>query len=245
MVSRPVCATANLLQTRCVEPELLDALAVCDPRAQRSRADLRRIHRVMGSLRIMRRALDRATALHRPQRLLELGAGDGTLMLRLARQRAAHWPALDVTLLDRLNATTARTLEDFFAVGWQASTVTMDLFDWLTSGSQQRWDVICANLFLHHFEPPQLQRLMSALAARTRVFFCCEPRRSTLALTGSRLLALLGAGAVTRQDAVASVRAGFCAQELSGLWPDAQHWQLEEYSAGLFSHVFIAVRKTS
>lgn len=235
----------NLLHTRCVEPELLDELAVCDPRAQRSRADLRRIHHAMGSLRIMRRALDRATALHRPHRLLELGAGDGTLMLRLARRQAACWPALNVTLLDRLNATTPRTLEDFCAVGWQASTVTMELFDWLASDSRQQWDVICANLFLHHFEPPQLQRLMSALATRTRVFFCCEPRRSMLALSASHLLALLGAGAVTRQDAVASVRAGFCAQELSGLWPDAEHWHLEEYGGGLFSHVFLAVRKSS
>lgn len=84
---------------------------------------------------------------------------------------------------------------------------------------------------------------MSFIASRTRVFLGCEPRRSPVALAGSYMLDLLGAGPVTRHDAVASVRAGFFAQELTSLWPNPEQWQLEEYAAGLFSHVFLAVRK--
>jgi hypothetical protein len=51
------------------------------------------------------------------------------------------------------------------------------------------------------------------------------------------------AGPVTRHDAVSSVHAGFRAQELSSLWPDQQNRAIHEYSAGLFSHVFLAVRR--
>lgn len=228
---------------RCVEPEILDGLAVTDPRAQRSRADLRRIHHVMGTLSITQRALERATLMVRPQRLLEIGAGDGSLLLRLGQEQARHWPALNVTLLDRLEVVEDRTLDALRRLGWFPSVVSRDVFEYLTATQVQAWDVVYATLFLHHFSPPELRKLLSCIASLTRVFFCCEPRRSLLALTGSHTLGLLGAGAVTRADAVASVHAGFRARELTSLWPDAAQWQLEEYGAGLFCHAFLAVRK--
>jgi len=53
----------------------------------------------------------------------------------------------------------------------------------------------------------------------------------------------LGAGPVTRQDAVSSVHAGFRARELSSLWPNGEEWVVHEFSAGLFSHCFLASRK--
>ena len=230
-------------EPRSLSLELLDGLSASDPRAQRSRADLRRIHRVMGTLTIMRRALDRGTAHMQPRQLLEIGAGDGTLMLRLGQRQAHRWPDLSVTLLDRLDAIRSPTLDGLRRLGWNPSNVTMDLFDWLTTAENQRWDVVCTTLFLHHFTSLELVRLMLLIASRTRVFFCCEPRRSSLALAGSHMLGLLGAGPVTRHDAVASVRAGFFAQELTSLWPNPEQWQLEEYAAGLFSHAFLAVRK--
>jgi len=96
---------------------------------------------------------------------------------------------------------------------------------------------------MHHFSPDELEKLLVGIAARTEVFLCCEPRRSILALTGSHLIGLLGAGAVTRHDAVTSVHAGFRAQELSSIWPDRENWAINEYSAGLFSHIFVALRK--
>jgi len=227
---------------RRVEPELLDALAAGDPRAQRSRIDLRRVHRAMATLSIVLRALDRASAGFVPRELLELGAGDGSLMLRIAQQRASRWPNVQVTFLDRLNLVTLDTLDGLRKVGWTARVVAMDVFDWLASPDDARWDVVFASLFAHHFSAAELTRLLAGVAARTRVFVCCEPRRSTLPLVGSHLIGLLGAGYVTRRDAVSSVHAGFQAQELSAMWPDREDWLLDEYRAGLFSHCFVAVR---
>ena len=228
---------------RRVEAELLDDLNAGDPRAQRSRDDLRRLHRAMGTLSIATRALDSTTLNSPPRNILELGAGDGSMMLRLAQRRAARWPGVKVTLLDRLDLVDAHILSGLKDAGWTADVVAMDVFDWLARPSIARWDIVFANLFMHHFSPDALDRLLLMIAARSRVFFCCEPRRSALPLAASHLVGLLGAGPVTRMDAVLSVHAGFAGQELSARWPDRQAWRLREYRAGLFSHGFLAVRE--
>jgi hypothetical protein len=232
----------DLSLPRRVEPELLDGLAAQDPRAQRSRDDLQRLHRAMATLSIVQCALDRGTAGFRPRTVLELGAGDGSLLLRLAQRQVGRWPDVRVTVLDRLNLVAPQTLDGLRRIGWTPSVVAMDVFDWLARPDNARWDVVFANLFIHHFSSSELARLLAGVAARTRMFLCCEPRRSALPLAGSHLVRLLGAGPVTREDAVSSVRAGFRAQELSDLWPDRDDWVLHEYSAGLFSHCFLAIR---
>ena len=233
----------DLSLARRIEPELLDGLAADHPRARRSRDDLQRIHRAMATLPIVERALDRGKAGFVPKTMLELGAGDGSLMLRLAHRRAARWPNVHVTLLDRLNLVAPQTLDGIRETGWTPTVVAMDVFDWLAQREDSRWDVVLANLFVHHFASGELHRLLAGIAARTCVFLCCEPRRSALALAGSHMVGLLGAGPVTRQDAVSSVHAGFRARELSSLWPNPQDWVMSEYSAGLFSHCFLATRK--
>ena len=228
---------------RRVEAELLDDLAAGDPRAQRSRDDLQRLHRAMGTLSIAMRALDGATRNSRPHNILELGAGDGSMMLRLAQRRAANWPGVKVTLLDRLDLVDTATLGGLRNAGWTADVVAMDVFEWLAKPVVARWDIIFANLFMHHFSPEALDRLLLMIAARSRVFFCCEPRRSALPLAASHLVGLLGVGPVTRVDAVLSVHAGFIGQELSARWPDQHAWRLREYRAGLFSHGFLATHE--
>ncbi len=179
------------LQRR-VEPELLDGLAAEDPQAQRSRKDLRRIHRAMATLLIVQRALDRGTAGFIPRTLLELGAGDGSLMLRLARKRADRWPGVNVTLLDRLHLVEPLTLEEIHKLGWTPRVLAVDIFNWLEGHDDSRTDVVFANLFMHHFSSTELARLLVGIAARSRVFLCCEPRRSALLSGGKPLHRLAG-----------------------------------------------------
>lgn len=239
---------ANTLDLpRKVEPEMLDELAVADPRARRSREDLQRIHRAMATLSIMLRALDSATVGSTPRTILELGAGDGSLMLRLARRRAVRWPDVNLTLLDRLDLIDDKTLKGFHDVGWKPNVVTADISEWIKRPSVAKWDIVIANLFMHHFSAEALTHLLPAIAAKSRIFFCCEPRRSALPLAASHLVGLIGAGPITRQDAVLSVHAGFCMRELSAFWPapDLGSWHLREYGAGLFSHALLASRTSN
>ena len=103
-------------------------------------------------------------------------------------------------------------------------------------------DLLIANLFLHHFAGDALARLLVGIAARSKVFVACEPRRAATALLGSHLVGLLGCNAVTRNDAVLSVHAGFRDAELTASWPKTLSWQIDEYPAGLFTHCFLANR---
>ena len=92
-------------------------------------------------------------------------------------------------------------------------------------------------------DPEQLAGLLQLLATRTALFLATEPRRSGFALAASRLLGLVGCNAVTRHDAIVSVRAGFRDAELSALWPRQDVWRLREGGAGLFSHYLLARRR--
>jgi hypothetical protein len=184
---------------------------------------------------------------HGRLRLLELGAGDGSLTLRIAKHLAASWPAAELTLLDRQALIAEATGTAFAHLGWTLRPLTVDALEWARAPTQQpiatHWDVILANLFLHHFEEGALRELLSAVADRCDAFVACEPRRSLPALAGSRLLFALGVSADTRHDAVVSVHAGFRDDELSRLWPaGGTRWRVEEHSAGLFSHLFVAAR---
>ena len=228
---------------RVVVPELLDNLAPSDPNAARSRRDLRRIHRVMRSVSILRHAIERLELAVAPRRILELGAGDGTLMLRVAQALQPSWPEVALTLLDRHDLLNAETRAGFESLGWTVTVLRQDALDWAVAGTSTPFDLCMTTLFLHHFPADPLALLMRAVASNAHAFVACEPRRSALASVGSGLVGLLGANRVTREDAVSSVRAGFSQRELTALWPSGgANWSCQEYQALPFSHCFTAIR---
>jgi len=232
---------------RVVAPEWLDHLPADDPRAIRSRGDLRRINRVMSATRWLGEALDPLVAGRASVRIIELGAGDGSLLLRLAESRAHAWPPISLGLLDLQPVVAPATLASYRALGWTPDVIHGDVFDWLAEthphAATEDAPIIVANLFLHHFEGPRLADLVQGIATRARAFVCLEPRRSRTALFGSRLLGAIGCNDVTRHDAVVSVKAGFVDRDLSECWPRDQGWELREHPAGLFSHRLVAVRR--
>jgi len=245
---------------RTVHPETLDGLAADHPAAMRARRELRRMHRVLGTHDIVLQALLDLTACRRyrggdrsPLRVLELGAGDGSMMLAVAKAAADRLPRVELTLLDRVGLVTPETVAGYERLGWHATPQVIDAVDWAMAdddplpGARQhgRWDVIISNHFLHHFEGAQLTLLLDAIAARSDRFFACEPRRARLSLIGSYLLGVFGASRVTREDTRLSVHAGFRDADMYEAWPlHTADWSLYEYAAGLVSHCFRAVRDT-
>jgi hypothetical protein len=231
-----------LANARMVSPELLDEMDPNDPRARRSRGDLRRVHFAMGSLSILGRAIEGLALVAPPSRLLELGAGDASLVLRLARAQPT-WQGVSFTVLDRHDLISAETRRAYEQLGWHLTVRRVDVIEWARDDASQGFDLCLANLFLHHFDTPVLGSLLSAIAARSHAFVACEPRRSRLSRLGSRLIGLLGANSVTRHDAVVSVDAGFSDHELSAIWPPSpEDWRCKEYAAPPFTHCFTAVR---
>jgi len=229
---------------RRIEPELLDELAASDPRAIRSRRDLRRVNAWMGNPRIMARALNVAFKSRPPGRLVELGAGDGTFLLRVAQRLSPAFRGTTAVLVDRRDAVSPITRRGFEAIGWRTEIVTADVFDWLRETAAQNPDAIIANLFLHHFSDEKLSELMAQTALKTRVVVAIEPRRWAGSLAFGRLLWVIGCSQVTRHDARVSIRAGFAGRELSRLWTEARGWSLQERPANLSSHLFIAQRSS-
>ncbi len=236
------------MQHRVVQPELLDSLPPDAPEAVASRRDLRRINRLMGNGRLIGREMsrERHRLVSSPSAtsfaLAELGAGDGTMLLKILRSQARDWLGGRILLVDRQPVVATATLDGFRRLGWEVEVVEADVFTWLRNTPIT--DMMVTNLFLHHFEGPALRELLRLVGDRTRMFVACEPRRSSFALLGSRLLGLIGCNHVTRHDAVVSVRAGFSGTELGDIFggQNGQAWKTRETFAGPFSHLFMATR---
>jgi hypothetical protein len=198
---------------RIIETEWLDTLPASDPRAERSRRDLRRVNSLMGNARHIAAAL--LPYFREGMRVADLGAGDGSLMRAVQKRLPGK---IQPILVDKADG--------------------LDVLDFLRE-SGPRLDAIVCNLFLHHLDGDLLSDVLALAAERAPLFVACEPRRARIALQASRMLWVLGANEVTRHDAVVSVRAGFTGQELSNLW-FSKDWFLEEKPAWPFTHFFCA-----
>lgn len=228
---------------RTLEPELLDELPPDDPKAMRSRRDLKRLNWWMRNKSILGQVLLPRCKRNPMQRLVDLGAGDGTFALGMAEMLIKSQSNLHVVLIDRQPVVRPQTHDRFHALGCTVETISADVFDWLMSGAELKGTFFTANLFLHHFHEAELCELFYLASKQADVFAACEPRRSNLSLKVAKCIGLIGCNSVTRHDAVVSVRAGFVKRELSELWPTEGNWILQERGAGVFSHLFVAQRK--
>ena len=155
----------------------------------------------------------------------------------LAAVLLAFLGAIVVFALQNTEAVTVHFLN------WRVTVMCMDALEWAQSPLSQRYDLCVTTLFLHHFERNELVRLLAGIATQADAFIACEPRRSGIARMGSRLIGLLGANEVTREDSVKSVAAGFKDLELTELWSKLPgDWRIAEYSAWPFTHCFRATR---
>ena len=226
---------------RAVEPELLDQLSPSDPKAIHSRRDLRLINYWMGNGSHIARQLQRFAIP--PTKILEIGSGDGELALRLAKKFAPKWNSkVCLTLLDMEPVVTAETVARIEELGWEVDILKADLRVWTEQPASQQYDLIFANLVMHHFTDSELTKFFRSLSRRSGVFVACDPRRWKISLLSLRLLWLIGCNSVTRHDAKASIRAGFIGKELSRLWP-ASDFELRESDPGFASHLFVAAKK--
>lgn len=228
---------------RTVQPELLDVLPPDDPRAVRSRRDLRRVNAWMRNPALLAGALLAAMDGRELRSITDIGAGDGGVLLDVGQRISSRWKNVSATLVDRQKLTDGNTHRKFAAFGWRSSDEVADVFEWANQTATEQVDAVIANLFLHHFGDEELAKLLRAISKRTRLFAAIEPGRSRWALFATRWLWLIGCNRVTRHDAVVSVRGGFSGTELSALWPAGHNWTLTERRAGLFSHLFVAQRK--
>ena len=217
-------------------PEMLDDLPPDDLRARASRADLRRINGLMFNTHTAA-ALIRAHVTGPVREMVDLGCGDGVGALRLARRLGPVKDAPHLVLLDMQPVVSPETQAALVALGWRVDIVASDAERWIAAQAEPA-DLVVANLFLLHFEGAALESLLDATAAHARHLVATEPLRTRLSYAASRMVGVIGANAVTRHDAPASVRAGFRDDELSRLWPGQVKF---EGRKGPFGHGFAAL----
>lgn len=231
------------MRARKLHPEILDELPAQDARAQRSRRDLRRVNAWMGNSRHIADQLQIAAQRRPPQRVVDLGSGDGYLLLRCLNRLSGLPEGLEVLLVDCQRAADPAVLASLQARNFVPRVIEAEAARWLQQMPVGPNTWVLANLFLHHFSEEILRRILSTLADKTHLCCACEPHRDRWSLIAARLLWMIGAGPVTCHDAKVSVRAGFRPRELSALWPSGSGWSTFERRAGWFSHLFLAQRR--
>src|SRR5579863_7074948 len=159
---------------RLFRSEWLDDLDANDPRAIRSRQDLRRVNAWMFQARLMAACLQHYPAGAPPTTIVELGCGDGTFMLQIAKRLAARWRETQLILVDRQNLVSAQTKREFATMGWTVETVTADVLAFLKAARPITAGIVCANLFLHHFAATELRILLQGAAQLSDFFAACE-----------------------------------------------------------------------
>jgi hypothetical protein len=196
---------------RVVEPEIIDQLPPDHPDVARSRIDLKVINFLMGNERWIARQV-REFPEARAKGVLEIGAGEGTLLEKLAK---AH-PGIPLKACDL--APRPPWLEE--RIAWDQR----DVFECLAGESG---GILAANLFLHHFEEPELRRF-APLMRNFEVICINEPFRTAQTLMDARIM-LPFVGRATKHDMVVSIRAGFVPGELPELLGLASpEWRVRE-----------------
>lgn len=212
---------------RTIQPEILDSLPPHHPDAMHNRRDLRLTNRLMGNHRWIERIL--AARLHRGERVLELGAGEGDLALRLhARSirvdgldrwpRPAHWPP---------------------DLAWhQADLRRFPAYD--------HYAAIVGNLIFHQFEDAELHRLGAEFRHSVRLIVAVEPVRHRVFQLAYRWLgALSGANRVSLHDAHVSIGAGFRGDELPrALGLAERDWEIRSSTTPLGAYRLLALRRS-
>jgi len=196
---------------RIVLPEILDHLQADDPRAVRSRRDLRLINLLMGNhhwlLKQVKELRERGIT-----KIVEIGSGDGLFCNKLGEE------GFSVQAIDL--APEPKELHE--NVIWRQG----DIFELL---GEIKGDVIIANLFLHHFKEDELKKL-GELFHHYSYFLCCEPLRwSTAHVFGKILHPVIND--VTRHDMHVSIDAGFVEGELCELLGLEESFEISESSS--------------
>jgi hypothetical protein len=180
------------------------------------------INHLMGNFRWFLRVVP---GLLRPgERLIEIGAGAGELSARLA--------AIGV----RPDGLDLCAPPPDWPAGRRWHRCDVRNFDGFAD-----YDVVLANLVLHHFAAEDLARLGQKLRGRVRVIVASEPdrRRRWRFLCGALWPFL---GPVTRHDARVSIEAGFRGAELAqALGLEGGRWSLAFHGGAIGANRLAAV----
>jgi SAM-dependent methyltransferase len=219
-----VTSVASFLRTRSPDLELLDGERLDPYELRINLREMARLNRLPGGIADSVRAVDRLLDGKADASVLDIGTGGGDFVRRLARRRAAHVIAADVSA-DVLRITRRNLADTKDVTILQADVRALPLGD-------AQVEVAHASLVLHHLEPAGVVRALREMRrVARRGIVINDLRRGPLALLFSAATVLaLTRGAYTRHDGILSARRAYTLSELdelaaeAGLRPVARTW---------------------
>jgi SAM-dependent methyltransferase len=194
-------------------PELMDDPgldAEAHRRALRGLARLNALSRVDGAVWGVLSPIARRT--DRRVRLLDVGAGAGDMAVRLARRASREDVRLEVHACDISDVALASAVSAGKSAGFEVMVHRLDV---LREPLPAGFDVAYSGLFLHHFDPPNVERVLGRMreaAACVLVQDLCRTRLGlAMAWTAPRLVTR---SRIVHEDAVRSARAAYTTREL-------------------------------
>ncbi|HEX9635438.1 MAG TPA: methyltransferase domain-containing protein [Candidatus Limnocylindria bacterium] len=206
---------ASFLRTRSTDLELLDGEQL-DPNELRTNLrEMAMLNRLPGGVGDSVRAVDRLLDGKADASVLDIGTGGGDFVRRLARSRAAHVIAADVSA--EVVEIARRNLADTKDVTvLQADVLALPL-------ANAEVEVTHSSMLIHHLEPAEVVRALREMRRVARLGIVVNDLRRgplALAVTAATVLALTR-GAYTRHDGVLSARRAYTLPELDELATEA------------------------
>jgi len=205
-----------MLAHRSSAPEIMDDAAQDFAAFSAALRDLERINRMSLAYAPTLRWLDALAARTGARRLsvLDVGAGGGDMLARVADWGARRGVAVELTALDRSPHAAAHARARH--PGLDARWITADLFD-LDPGV--RFDAVISALFTHHLDDELLVRFLRWMEARARLgWFVSDLHRHPLpwavVWAGVRVLRM---DPMVVHDSTVSIARGFSRADWEGL----------------------------
>lgn len=203
------------LPGRVLRPERMDTEVVGDADMARCLRDLSRVNRASLGYRPTLDWLDRIARGRRHLSILDVGAGHGDTLRRIARWAARRRIEVDLVGID-INpaATRIATAATDPALGIRYETC--DLFAW---PSARRVDVVISALFAHHLTDADLLRFVRWMENRARLgWYVNDLHRHPVSRHGlATIFRLLPVHRFVRHDGPVSVSRAFVRSDLTAL----------------------------
>jgi ubiquinone/menaquinone biosynthesis C-methylase UbiE len=228
------------LATRSVDLELMDDLQCKGQVVDQSLYELDVINKWLGGNQVtidsISSLLD-STDKQRPLVIADIGCGSGDMVTRIARWGSQTGRQLKVVGIDANPNIIDYARKKSYGldnISFEVMNVLEDTF------ASNRFDIVVATLFMHHFTNDQLIRLFRLLNDQTRIGFVVNDiHRHALAFHSIRLLtALFSRSPMVKHDGPLSVQRAFTRSDLKSIlsnagiknytlqWRWAFRWQL-------------------
>ena len=156
-----------------------------------------------------------AAASPAPLRILDVATGAGDLPNRLAALAAREGVSLQLTACDMSDLALDVARRNAAAANVE---ISLFRFDFLAGEAPTGFDVAHCGLFLHHFDPPEVEIILRKMSHAASTVIVQDLRRTRLGLAMAWAAPrLLGRSQIVRVDAVRSVQGAYTIEEMNDM----------------------------